>query len=137
MKKVFLCLMMVVSLAGVGGCNQYDVNEVLMGMDEISLTVKGNQVFVFDADACQYAYNYGRNEYRAMTDDASGYFVLCAHDRPSYVGQEFTASLTYAENSNVKSQTGKMFRVEKMDEQKGMVWLWCHSCRIGLVIRVF
>lgn len=137
MKKVFLCLMMVVSLAGVGGCNQYDVNEVLMGMDEISLTVKGNQVFVFDADACQYAYNYGRNEYRAMTDDASGYFVLRTHEKPSYKGQEFVADLTYTHGDKVKSQTGQTFLIEKVDEQRGMVWLWCKSRSIGLVIRLF
>ncbi len=137
MKKGFLCLMMVVSLAGVGGCNQYDVNEVLMGMDEISLTVKGNQVFVFDADACQYAYNYGRNEYRTMTDDASGYFVLRTHEKPSYKGQEFVADLTYTYGDKVKSQTGQTFRIEKVDEQRGMVWLWCKSRSIGLVIRLF
>jgi hypothetical protein len=137
MKKIVLCLIVLVSLVGVSGCKRYDVNEVLLNWDEISLTVKGNAVFVFNTDGCQYAYNYGRNEYRAMTDDASGYFVLRAHDRPTYVGQEFTASLTYAENGNVKSQAGQMFRVEKMDEQRGMVWLWCHSCSIGLVIRVF
>ena len=137
MKKVALFVTVLAALVSVSGCNSYDVNEILISRNDISLTVKGNQVFIFDADRCQYAYNSGRNEYRAMTDDASEYFVLRAHEKLSYADQEFTADLIYTENQKVKTQAGQVFKIEKIDDQKGMIWLWCHSRSIGLVIKVF
>ena len=137
MKRMVLFMTLLAALVGVGGCNPYDVNEILISSDDISLTVKGDPVFVFDADDCQYAYNSGRREYRAMTDDVSEFFVFRAHETLSYVGQEFTADLTYTADHKVKSLTDQVFKVEKIDEGKGLVWLWCQSRKAGLVIKVF
>ena len=72
-----------------------------------------------------------------MTDDVSEYFVFRAHETLSYVGQEFTADLTYTADHKVKSLTDQVFKVEKIDEGKGLVWLWCQSRKAGLVIKVF
>ena len=137
MKKAALFVTMIAALISVSGCNKYDVDEILINSSDISLTVKGNQVFVFDADGCQYAYNSARNEYRAITDDASEYFVLRADEKLSYVDQEFTAALTYTENHKVKTLIGQVFKIVKIDDEMGMVWLWCHSRGIGVVIKVF
>ena len=92
MNRIALYIAAVVCLCG---CSQYKMEEVLMVRDDVSLTIKGDPVFVYDADNCQVAYNSKRNEYRAMTDDMTQYFVLKASQTLSHMGQEFSADLTY------------------------------------------
>jgi hypothetical protein len=119
------------------GCNQFDVEEVLLVRDDVSLTVKGEPVFVYEPDNCQTAYNSERNEYRAMTDDLSRYFVLRADQTLSDIGQEFSADLIYKTDKKEKTEKSLTFKIEKISNADGLVWLWCSSRNIGLVIRVF
>ena len=36
-----------------------------------------------------------------------------------------------------KKKTDIVFRIEKISNSEGLVWLWCSSDNVGLVIRVF
>ena len=82
----------------IAGCTQYDVTEVLLSRNDISLTMKGNTIFVYDPDCCQVAYNTDKNQYWSMKEDESEYFILQAHQRLSSLGQEFSADLRYTES---------------------------------------
>lgn len=138
MKKVTIYLVGIVAFLCAFGCKPpYEEKEVLISRDDISLTIKGEPVFVFDADKCQTAYNVERNEYRAMTDDISEYFILKADQRLSDLNQEFTADLTYTVNKKEKKASNLEFKIEKINNASGLVWLWCADKSIGLVVRVF
>lgn len=137
MKRFTAYVYVLIALACACGCNQYDIDEILISRDEVSLTVKGEPVFLFEPDNCQVAYNNERNEYRAMTDDMSDYFVLKAHEKLSHIAQEFTADLTYTLPNRVKKESGLVFTIEKISNDDGLVWLWCADKSIGLVVRVF
>ena len=137
MKRTLIYIYAFAVVLGLGGCARYDVTEVLLDRNDISLTVKGSAVFVYNSDKCQVAYNSERNEYRAMTDDASKYFVLEAHERLSSVGQELQADLKYTTERKTKSETDLTFTIEKISDSEGLVWLWCSSRKIGLVIKAF
>ena len=137
MKRFIAYIFVLVVLVCACGRNQYDIDEILISRDDVSLTVKGEPVFLFDSDNCQVAYNDERNEYRAMIDDMSDYFVLKAHEKLSHINQEFTADLTYTLPNKVKKETNLVFVIEKISNDDGLVWLWCADKSIGLVVRVF
>jgi hypothetical protein len=137
MKKILKYMAVLAAVLLMGSCMQYDVTEVLLSRNDISLTVKGNPVFVYQSDNCQVAYNTKRNEYQAMNDDGSEYYVLRAYQTLSSLGQEFSADLRYTESGKEKSEKDLTFRIEKISNSEGLVWLWCSSDNIGLVIKVF
>lgn len=137
MKKIAFYIFGLVTLLNFVGCNRYDVEEILISREDISLTIKGEPIFLYDPDNCQAAYNAGRNEYWAMTDDMSEYFVLKAHQQLSYLEQEFTAELTYMISDKAKKEKNLTFKIEKINNDNGLVWLWCKSRNIGLVIKLF
>lgn len=120
-----------------GSCTQYDVAEVLLSRDDVSLTVAGNPVFVYNPDKCQLAYNLEKNEYRALDDDGTKYFVIRADQNLSSLGQELTAELRYTVSGKEKVEKDLVFKIEKISNAEGLVWLWCSSKNIGAVIRVF
>lgn len=137
MKKILKYMAVLAAVLLMGSCMQYDVTEVLLSRNDISLTVKGNPVFVYQPDNCQVAFNTKRNEYQAMNDDGSEYYVLRAYQTLSSLGQEFSADLRYTESGKEKSEKDLTFRIEKISNSEGLVWLWCSSDNIGLVIKVF
>ena len=137
MKKAVLYICSLLTLICVCSCNPYDVEEILLTRDDVSLTIKGNPIFVYYSDNCQVAYNSEKNEYRAMTDDMTKYFVLKANQTLSDIGQEFSADLTYTTDRKEKVEKNLTFKIEKISNVQGLVWLWCSSRNIGLVIRVF
>ena len=137
MKKILKYMAVLAAVLLMGSCMQYDVTEGLLSRNDISLTVKGNPVFVYQSDNCQVAYNTKRNEYQAMNDDGSEYYVLRAYQTLSSLGQEFSADLRYTESGKERSEKDLTFRIEKISNSEGLVWLWCSSDNIGLVIKVF
>ena len=137
MKKILKYMAVLAAVLLMGSCMQYDVTEVLLSRNDISLTVKGNPVFVYQPDNCQVAFNTKRNEYQAMNDDGSEYYVLRAYQTLSSLGQEFSADLRYTESGKEKSEKDLTFRIEKISNSEGLVWLWCSSDNIGLVIKIF
>lgn len=137
MKKTAFYIFGLFALLCIAGCNPYDVDEILISRDDVSLTIKGEPVFLFDPDNCQVAYNSDRNEYWAMTDDMSRYFVLKAHQQLSYIDQEFSAGLTYMLDAKERKEKNLTFKIEKISNDEGLVWLWCYSRNMGLVIKLY
>lgn len=120
----------------ISGCEPpYIVDEILLQEDRVSLVQNGVVVFEYDGNTCQLSYNAKRNEYRAMDDDMANYFIFRSNASLSDVGQEVTAELEYTTPSDVKLEQGLIFRVERMDQSTGLVWLWCNSNKIGVVVR--
>lgn len=122
----------------VQGCfflDTQEIEEVLLTKENVSLSVKSELIFTYDADVCQLAYNADRNEFVAMTDDASEYFVLAAKEKLSHLGQDFSANLTYMTSSRMKIIENIDFTIEKIDDSSGMIWAWCPSKKIGVVVR--
>ena len=65
----------------------------------------------------------------------ANYFIFRSNASLSDVGQEVTAELEYTTPSDVKIEQGLIFRVERVDQSTGLVWLWCNSNKIGVVVR--
>lgn len=137
MKKFIAYICGLVVFASLTGCNPYDVEEILISRGDVSLTIKGEPIFVYDEGTCQVAYNSDRHECRAMTDDVTRYFVLKAHERMTHAFQEFTADLTYTYAGSVVAEKDLLFRIEKIDNSTGLVWLWCSDSAIGIVVKLF
>lgn len=134
--EVLLLLMILLVTAGCNGYNLQEVEEILISKDDVSLTVKGKTVFVYDSDDCQLAYNDGRNQFRAMRDDMSDYFSLTSHQQLVHLGQEFTADLDYTVSGRVRTEKNLKFTVEKIDNSANLLWLWSSSKKIGVVVKM-
>lgn len=136
MKKIALYILVFAAVL-VQSCNPYDIEEILISRDEVSLTMDGTPVFIYDEDKCQLAYNTERNEYRAMKDDMSEYFTLKAYQKLTSINQEFTADLTYTVSGDAKTKKGLTFKIEKISNESGLIWVWCKDGGIGAVIKLF
>lgn len=130
MKKIMIFLL----LAAMTSCSLYDIDEVLLQRDEISMTMKGVEQFVYDPVTCQMSHNATTNEYRMFNDKLSDWLIVKCYERPSDEGQDITADVTWTASSSTKSIRGLTFRIEKMDAS-GTVWMWCRQKSIGIVIK--
>ena len=136
MKKLALYILVFAAVFA-QSCNPYDIDEILISRDDVSLTIEGVPVFIYDEDKCQLAYNTERNEYRAMKDDMSEYFILKAHQKLTSINQEFTADLTYTVSGTPQTTKGLTFKIEKISNESGLLWVWCKDSAIGAVVKLF
>ncbi len=130
MRKI-LILMILLSAAS---CIRYDVDEILLVRDDISLTVKGVDQYVYNPLTCQISHNKTKNEYRVYDDKLSGWFLLKCSDMPTDEGQNITADLSWTGDKRQEIMKGLSFKVEKTDGS-GKIWLWCKDKSIGIVIK--
>lgn len=130
MKKIMIFML----LAAMTSCSLYDIDKVLLQRDEISMTMKGVEQFVYDPVTCQMSHNATTNEYRMFNDKLSDWLIVKCYERPSDEGQDVTADVTWTASSSTKSIRGLAFRIEKMDAS-GTVWMWCRQKNIGIVIK--
>lgn len=131
MNRIITLLAFTVCLAG---CNPYDVDEILLPKEEISLSIKGVDIIVYDPDRYQTGYNAEKNEFRVFDDDMSMWFVLTCDSRPSTVGQEVKADLRWTSPNSTKTRNGLTFKVEKTDAG-GHIWMWCESEATGIIVK--
>ena len=131
MKKTFIFALLVMCLAG---CVRYDIDEILLQRQDISLTIRGTEVIRYTPDRFQIGYNDRKNEFRVFDDNLGNWFVLTCRERPSTEGQTLKADLWWTATNTTKSRTGLDFRVEKTDS-KGHIWLWCEDSAIGVSVR--
>ena len=132
LKKILTAFALVLLLAS---CERYDVNEILLSRDDISLTWKADPQIVYEPYTWQLGFNAARNEFRVNDDSMANYFVLRCDGRPSAEGQEVTASVEWTQKSSVKRYEGLKFEVEKVGRD-GYVWLWNRSQKIGVTVRL-
>ena len=130
LKNIFL-LLLVLSAAG---CNRYDVDEILLIRDDISLTWKGVEQFSYNPSDCQIGFNASKNEFRAQTDNLSSWFVITCSSMPVSVDEEIEADIRWTGATDTRSMKGLEFKVKKISED-GMIWLWCKSAKIGVTIK--
>lgn len=131
MKKALYILIGVLCLCG---CRQYDIDEILIQREDISLTIKGELILSFDAGRCQSGYNDRNNEFRVYKDDLSDMFVLTCSENPSSEGQTVKADLIWTTTDSTRKRSGLSFTVQKTDAE-GHIWLWCSSEHIGIVVK--
>ena len=116
------------------GCNRYDIDEILLQKVEVSLSIKGTDIIVYDPDRYQIGYNAEKNEFRVFDDDMAYWFTLTCESRPSTVGQELSADLKWTSPNSTKTRKGLEFKVKKTDTE-GHIWLWCESEATGVIVK--
>ncbi len=122
------------ALAAAASCTPYDIDEILLPREDISLTVKGELQFSFNPLTCQMSHNRTTHEFRVFDDKLSEWFILKCDERPANEGQELNADLTWTASSSTKNMDGLTFKIEKID-RSGKIWLWCKKKSIGIVIK--
>ena len=115
-------------------CERYDVNEILLSRDDISLTWRAEPQIVYEPETWQLGFNAARNEFRVNDDSMANYFIFKCNTRPNVEGQEVEASVEWTQKSSVKRYEGLKFEVEKVGKN-GYVWLWNRSQKIGVTVR--
>lgn len=118
----------------VAACNN-DVEEILLGRNDISLTIKGELMMSFNDNTCQLGYNSEKNEFRVYDDRIANWFVLRCATSPDTEGQIVTADLEYTTSNDLKTLKGLEFSVERINSE-GLIWLWNKDKRIGTVVKV-
>lgn len=131
MKRIIALLTFSVCLAG---CNIYDIDEILLQKEVISLSIKGTDTIIYSPDRYQLSYNAEKNEFRVFDDNMAQWFSLTCDSRPSTVGQEVKADLKWTSPNSTKTRNGLTFRVQKTDSG-GLIWMWCESDAIGVIVK--
>lgn len=117
-------------------CAEYDINEVLLVRDDVSLTLRGKPHYVFAADYGQMATNADRTTYRYMTDDLMNWLEVKCQSKPGGVAEKIIADIKWKSTISSGEENNLEFEIKQTDGN-GMIWLWNKSNNIGLVIRDF
>lgn len=131
MKKATLIILAALLLPG---CRIYDIEEILLKREDISLTIRGEEMLVYDEETFQLGYNSEKNEFRVFDDNLANWFVLRCSERPSTEGQKLKADLSWTSDDTIRNRKGLAFTVEKTGPG-GFLWLWCETEAAGVVIR--
>jgi hypothetical protein len=113
---------------------RHDVDEVLLGRSDISLTIKDELLVSFNENTCQLGYNTDRNEFRVYDEKFANWFILKCSADPTSEGQKIKADLEYTTDKDVKSLTGLELSVVKTSPE-GLIWLWEDEKKIGIIIK--
>lgn len=122
-------------IAATTGCARYDLDEVLLAREEVSLTMKKVVQFSFDPVDCQMSYNDARYEFRVYDDALANWFTLKCDAQPSSEGQSLKADVTWTTSSNTRTLRGLEFTIEKVTSD-GFIYMWNDSSKMGAVIRI-
>lgn len=133
LRIVTLSLYVLIQLL-VSSCMSYDMDEILLTRDDISMTLKGDLCVAFDPLTCQLGYNPDKNEFRVYDDVIGNFFVLRCNKTPDTEGMTLTATINYTTSSSTTSLSGLSFSVERLDSD-GTVWMWNSSKKIGIVVK--
>lgn len=131
MRRIIISLTALLILSG---CVSYDINEILLQRDEISLTSKGEVQMTYDPQTCQLSYNESDNEFRLYKDNLSDWFIMTCESKPVEQGQIVKASVSWTTETNAFSIDDLEFEVMRLNE-KGRIWMWCQASKLGVVIQ--
>lgn len=131
MKRMTIIL---AAIALVTGCSLYDVTEVLLSRNDISLTCRGVEEFIYIPETCQMGYNDKTNTFYVYEDKLANWFSIVCDNDPSAEGQELTADVSWTSKTSTKAFSDLVFKVEKIDAD-GRIWLWNSTQAIGIVIK--
>ena len=122
------------TLGILGGCVKYDLDEILLAREDISLTWRGEEQISYDPQTWQLSCNVRKGEYRAHDDSMANYYVIKCSERPVEEGQDLVADVEWTVATNIKRYEGARFTVKKKGTD-GLIWLWSNTQKIGLVIK--
>ncbi len=135
MKKLMIIL---TALLATASCTQFDISEVLLPREDISLTVKGEEQFSYDKLTCQISHKKSSDspsvEYRVFDERLSKWFIFRCDMMPTDVDQEVNAELSWTSGRVSREMKDLTFSVKKTDDS-GKIWLWCEQKSIGIVIK--
>lgn len=134
-KNYIICLAASIVAFMAVSCNDYDLDEVLLGYDDISLSVKGELQYEYDPLRHQYGYNSNTGEFRAYDDKLSDWFCIQCASVSLETGETVMADLEYTAQNTTRKYEGLMFVVKKISSE-GYVWLWNDAKKIGVVVRL-
>ena len=130
-KSIFILIVLICSF----GCKRYDIDEILLQREDVSLTIKGVEQVVYDEMNYQLGYNEEKNEFRLFDDNMAHWFTLTCSDRPASVGQEVKADLSWTSSSSTRSRNDLEFIIKRIDSE-GYIWMWCKDASIGITVRM-
>lgn len=116
------------------GCTKYDIEEVLLAREDLSLTWKGEEQIVYDPLTWQMSCNVKTSEYRVHDDSMANYYVMKCSERPTEEGQDLMADVEWTVSKNIKRYEGVRFTVKKIGND-GLIWMWSNSQNIGVIIK--
>lgn len=132
--KKFTYIYIILGLIAVTGCRRFDVGEILLKRNDLSLTVKGELMFAYDPLTCQTSQNVTDNEYRLYDDALGNWVVVECEDKPTFEGQSLNATVTWTTTDDIRKESDLEFEVHRIDG-KGKIWMWNSSKDIGVVIQ--
>ena len=135
MNKAIRILCLFVLVFAIVGCENEVVPEAFVQEEDVSLTHRGVVIFKYDGNTCQLSYNDKRHEFKAMHDDMAHYFILKCDADLSEIDQSVIAQLSYTTSDNLKVEKNLSFKVIKIDQSRGLIWLWNNTKKLGLVVR--
>ena len=118
----------------IAGCLPYDIDEILLTREDISITQKGTLIMSYDPLKCQMSHDKATNKYMVYDDMLADWFIVSCATTPDTEGQEVTADVTWTTSKNTRTEKGLVFTVKKIDAQ-GQIWMWNKSKSIGIVIK--
>ena len=117
-------------------CTPYDIEEILLDRSDISVTMRGKEIYSFNPDKAQICFNEARNEYIIFDEDFLNRVAIVWNEKPANSGQKVVMDLDWGTKTSFKKKRGLEFEVKRIDGD-GMVWLWNSSDKIGVTIKVF
>lgn len=133
MKRIYI-LTMVLACALLSSCTSTKVDEAFLSTASSGLSIKGNDIFRFDALSCQTSFNREKREFRVFTDNMSDYYCLTLNSVPSQVGDKAKGELRWTSRNGVETKRDLSFQVEQTG-RSGRMWLWCKKEAIGVVVQ--
>ncbi|MBR2128362.1 MAG: hypothetical protein IJ940_05800 [Bacteroidales bacterium] len=130
MKRILL----IASIIALAGCNRFDIDEILLQRDDLSLTIRGEVIFSYDPGTCQLGYNPESSTFRTYSDDLGHWFILTCRSSPDTEGQSVKADIEYTSQTDTKTIRNLEFTVKKND-RAGKIWLWNDERKIGVVVK--
>ena len=127
-----ICLLLMAVSAG--SCVKYDIDEILLEREDLSLTWKGEDQVDYDPLTWQAGCNVRKGEYRVFDDSMANYFAVKCSERPVNEGQDITADVVWTMKTTIKRYEGIRMTVRKLAPD-GRIWLWSRSQQIGVVIK--
>ncbi len=102
--------------------------------DTIRIEVGNDTPFAYQSATCQYAYNTGRCEFRAHTDNMSNYFLVKLDHRPTAVNEEVTANYIEWIERRGTDRIKKNVTLQVVKLEGDNIWLWSSRENIKLSI---
>jgi len=110
------------------------IDSAFLQNSDISLTVKGSKVFIYNENNSQLGYNESNREFRVSNDDMSDYYIIKLNSFSAEKGFKSKGSIRWTDSGKVKSESGLDFEVGNVSGDK--VWLWNGKKKIGAVVQI-